>query len=150
MKPLDGCHGCYDTSFTVQCTGNVLRTRVKVDEEENNVISPNEVTASSCIQLGGQCCDPRSPLQLCEYIQYVKYGNVSWEWIIYISKQINKSVVASGSLIHDVFRGKNTAPIVSQVRRTDWNATGIYYNPNRTRQMFAGNLAGNVVKVTKD
>ncbi|XP_059352732.1 uncharacterized protein LOC132088256 isoform X1 [Daphnia carinata] len=64
MKPLDRCHGCYDTSFTVQCTGNVLRTREKYDEEDDNVISPNQVTASTCIGLGGQCCDPRSALEL--------------------------------------------------------------------------------------
>ncbi|EFX87924.1 hypothetical protein DAPPUDRAFT_221144 [Daphnia pulex] len=59
MRPLDRCHGCYDTRITVQCTGNVLRSRERHDEEESNVVDLNDVTASKCIQSGGRCCDQR-------------------------------------------------------------------------------------------
>lgn len=66
MSPLDRCHGCYDTRITVQCTGNVLRSRERHDEEESNVVDLNDVTASKCIQSGGRCCDQRMIPELCK------------------------------------------------------------------------------------
>lgn len=55
--------------------------------------------------------------------------------------------MAQGSLIRINSRGRSTAPTVSPVQCTDWNAQESYYSRIRTRATFAANSTGNVAKV---
>ena len=71
MKPFDGCYGCYDTNVTVQCSGNVLRTRYGSEEDDGSSLL-HQVTAKNCLQSGGQCCDPRSIPEFCK-LKLIEY-----------------------------------------------------------------------------
>lgn len=48
MDPNAKCHGCYDTTTPVQCSGQVLKGHTM----------DGELTAAGCLQSGGECCDP--------------------------------------------------------------------------------------------
>ena len=50
MDPNAKCHGCYDTTTPVRCSGKILKGK-KIDQDE-------ELTAAGCIKSNGQCCDP--------------------------------------------------------------------------------------------
>ena len=76
MKPFDGCYGCYDTNVTVQCSGNVLRTRYGSEEDDGSSSLLHQVTAKNCLQSGGQCCDPRSIPEFCK-LKLIEYDDSS-------------------------------------------------------------------------
>lgn len=58
--------------------------------------------------------------------------------------------MAPGSLIRVNSRGRSTAPTVSPVQCTDWNAQENYYSLTRTLVTYAVNSTGNVAKVKRN
>jgi len=58
MSSKDGCHGCYDTTVQVQCSGKSLMSRRRMNNETEEEHSAGYVTAGECLESGGQCCSP--------------------------------------------------------------------------------------------